>query len=79
MSTTQTSEELLAACFKRRGLNIVSKELTKPNESTSYNTSQMLKRNGLRGTTVVITLEENAALNGTTYKPPIIPPLRNKF
>lgn len=79
MSTIQTSEELLAACFRRRGLNIVSKELTKPNESTYYNTSQMLKQKGLRGTTINVTADQINALNGTTYKLPIIPPLRNKF
>jgi hypothetical protein len=74
-----SSEDVLAVCLKRRGLNIVSKELTKPNESYVYTLSQMLQRKGLKGTTVSITADQNAALNGTTYKPPIIPPLRNKF
>ena len=74
-----SSEDVLAVCLRRRGLNIVSKEQTKPNESTGYTLSQILQRKGLKGTTVMITAEQNAALNGTTYKPPIIPPLRNKF
>lgn len=64
--TYTSSEEIANACRRRRSaLNIFNKELSTPNESAEFARAQMLKRKGLGGTTIYITLEEEARLNAS--------------
>jgi hypothetical protein len=64
--TYTSSEDIANACRRRRSaLNIFNKELSTPNESAEFARAQMLKRKGLGGTTIYITLEEEARLNAS--------------
>ena len=61
-----SSEDVARACRRRRSaFNTFNKTLTTPNESAEFARAQMLKRKGLGGTTIFITLEEEAALNAS--------------
>jgi len=64
--TYTSSDDVVATCLKRRGaFNIFNKKLTTPNESAEFARSQMLQRKGLGGTTIFITLAEEALLNAS--------------
>jgi hypothetical protein len=61
-----SSEDVATACRRRRNaFNIFNKLLSTPNESAEFARAQMLKRKGLGGTTIFITLKEEAALNAS--------------
>ena len=64
--TYTSSDDVVATCVKRRGaFNIFNKKLVTPNESAEFARSQMLQRKGLGGTTIFITLAEEALLNAS--------------
>lgn len=67
-----STQDIANACRRRRSaLNSFNKRLVTPNESAEFARAQMLSRKGLGGTTIFITLEEEAALNASfvTGKP----------
>ena len=64
--TYTSSDDVVATCVKRRSAyNIFNKKLDTPNESAEFARSQMLKRKGLGGTTIFITIAEEALLNAS--------------
>ncbi len=64
--TYTSSDDVVASCVKRRSAyNIFNKKLDTPNESAEFARSQMLKRKGLGGTTIFITIAEEALLNAS--------------
>jgi len=64
--TYKTSDDVVATCLKRRSAyNIFNKKLDTPNESAEFARSQMLQRKGLGGTTIFITIAEEALLNAS--------------
>ena len=64
--TYNSSEDVARACLRRRSaFNTFNKTLSTPNESAEFARAQMLKRKGLGGTTIFITLEEEARLNAS--------------
>ena len=65
--TYTSSEDVVERCVRRRSAyNTVNKNLVKPNESAEFARSQLLQRKCLGGTTIFITLEEEALLNAGT-------------
>ena len=84
--TYTSSDDVIAKCVKRRSaFNIFNKVLVTPNESADFARAQMLQRKGLGGTTIFITLAQEAALNASftecpfVYKQKTVLPLSNKF
>ena len=64
--TYNSSEDVARACLRRRSaFNTFNKTLSTPNESAEFARAQMLKRKGLGGTTIFITLEEESRLNSS--------------
>ena len=64
--TYTSSDDVIAKCVKRRSaFNIFNKVLVTPNESADFARAQMLQRKGLGGTTIFITLAQEAALNAS--------------
>ena len=64
--TYTSSDDVFATCVKRRSAyNIFNKKLDTPNESAEFARSQMLQRKGLGGTTIFITIAEEALLNAS--------------
>lgn len=64
--TYTSSDDVVATCVKRRSaFNIFNKKLVTPNESAEFARSQMLQRKGLGGTTIFITIAEEALLNAS--------------
>ena len=71
--TYNSSEDATRACLKRRSaFNTFNKRLSTPNESAEFARAQMLQRKGLGGTTIFITLEEEARLNASFMNGPIV-------
>ena len=61
--TYTSSEDVVTRCLRRRSaFNIFNKEMMTTNQSAEFAKAQMLKRNGLGGTTIFITSEEEANL-----------------
>lgn len=64
--TYTSSEDVVARCVRRRSaFNTFNKQMTTANQSAEFARSQMLQRKGLGGTTIFITLEEEATMLGS--------------